>query len=72
MIVCSCNALSESQVRAAARKGACSPEAAYAKLGCEVQCGTCVFYAQEVIDDERRDGSGGRGKSNVVRLRAAA
>ena len=30
-----------------------TPEQAYARLGCEVQCGCCLDYAQEVIDEER-------------------
>ena len=32
--------------------GARTPERAYACLGCEVQCGCCLDYAQDVIDDE--------------------
>lgn len=72
MIVCVCNALTEDEVRGAARSGASCPRSAYAKLGCEAQCGTCLCYAQEIIDDELRRCSGGRAKSNVVRLRTAA
>ena len=53
MIVCVCNALTETEVREAARKGARTPEAAYATLGCEPQCGCCLDYAQEIIDKER-------------------
>ena len=53
MIVCVCNRLTESDVRQAARRGCATPEAAYACLGCEVQCGCCLDYAQEVIDLER-------------------
>ena len=68
MIVCVCNALSEDEVRGAAREGATCPEAAYAKLGCEPQCGTCLCYAQELINDERASGRG----TNVVRIRSAA
>ena len=52
MIVCSCNRIKESEVRKAARKGARTPEAAYVSLDCEVQCGCCLDYAQEVIDEE--------------------
>ena len=52
MIVCVCNRITESEVREAAAKGARSPEAAYAKLGCEVQCGCCLDYAQEIIDEQ--------------------
>jgi bacterioferritin-associated ferredoxin len=52
MIVCICNRITEKEVRALARAGATTPEKAYACLGCEVQCGCCLDYAQEVIDDE--------------------
>ena len=53
MIVCICNRLTESEVRKAARAGASTPEGAYAYQGCEVQCGCCLDYAQELIDEER-------------------
>jgi bacterioferritin-associated ferredoxin len=53
MIVCVCNRISEKEVRAAARAGATTPEAAYARVGCEVQCGCCLDYAQEVMDEAR-------------------
>jgi bacterioferritin-associated ferredoxin len=53
MIVCVCNRITEKEVREAARGGASTPEQAYARLDCEVQCGCCLDYAQEVIDEER-------------------
>lgn len=53
MIVCVCNRLTESEVRKAARAGAATPDAAYARLGCEPVCGCCLDYAQELIDEER-------------------
>jgi bacterioferritin-associated ferredoxin len=53
MIVCVCNALTEDEVREAARAGATCPYSAYARLGCEPQCGCCLDYAQEIIDEER-------------------
>ena len=53
MIVCVCNRLTEKDVRQAARRGCASAEAAYACHGCEVQCGCCLDYAQEVLDSER-------------------
>ena len=52
MIVCVCNRITESELREAAGKGARTPEAAYARFDCEVQCGCCLDYAQEIIDDE--------------------
>jgi len=53
MIVCVCNAIGEDEVRAAARAGAPCPKSAYAHLGCEAQCGSCLCFAQEIIDEER-------------------
>jgi bacterioferritin-associated ferredoxin len=64
MIVCICNRITESEVRKAARCGAKSPEEAYACQGCEIQCGCCLDYAQEVIDEER-------GKVSHLRLVAS-
>ena len=61
MIVCICNRITESEVRTAARCGAKAPEEAYACQGCEIQCGCCLDYAQEVIDEER-------GKPSHLRL----
>ena len=51
MIVCVCNRLTEDEVRDAAAQGARTPERAYHCLGCEVQCGCCLDYAQEIIDE---------------------
>jgi bacterioferritin-associated ferredoxin len=53
MIVCVCNAIAEAEVREAAHMGARTPEQAYAQYGCEPQCGCCLDYAQEIIDEER-------------------
>jgi bacterioferritin-associated ferredoxin len=53
MIVCSCNVIRDEEIREAARKGSRTPEEAYATLGCEPQCGCCLDYAQELIDEER-------------------
>lgn len=68
MIVCVCNRITESEVRDLARAGARSPEAAYEALGCEPQCGACLCYAQEVIDEELR---AVRPRLRLVRSQAA-
>jgi bacterioferritin-associated ferredoxin len=52
MIICSCNVIREDEIRDAARKGSRTPEDAYRSLGCEPQCGCCLDYAQELIEDE--------------------
>lgn len=53
MILCICNNLTEDEVKAAARRGAPCAETAYRSLGCELQCGTCLCYAEELIAEER-------------------
>jgi len=53
MIVCVCNAIREDELRAAAGKGAPCPRSAYKSLGCDVQCGSCLPCAREIIDEER-------------------
>ena len=53
MIICVCNAITEKDLREAARKGSRTPEAAYATYDCEPQCGCCLDYAQELIDEEQ-------------------
>jgi len=63
MIVCVCNAIREDELRAAARRGAPCPRSAYKSLGCEVQCGTCLPCAREVVEDER---------TNLLRVDAKA
>ena len=54
MIVCVCNRITEGELREAARAGCASPEAAYSCMDCEVQCGCCLDYAEEIIDEELR------------------
>ena len=53
MILCVCNAITEDEVRELARAGARSPEEAYATLGHESQCGSCLCYAELLIAEER-------------------
>ena len=54
MIVCVCNAITEDEVREAARSGATCPYSAYGRLGAEPQCCACLHYAQEIIDEEAK------------------
>lgn len=54
MILCVCNAITEQEVRDLARSGARTPEEAYALLGFEPQCGSCLCYAQDLMDREQK------------------
>jgi bacterioferritin-associated ferredoxin len=53
MIVCICNAIKESDVREAARKGASCPTSAYAHMGRKPRCGQCFSFARQIISTER-------------------
>ena len=69
MIVCSCNVLSETQVRAAIASAAPRPRMSYvyASLGCAAKCGSCAhtikimleeiagFFPLLACTDQRRD-----------------
>jgi bacterioferritin-associated ferredoxin len=72
MIVCVCNAIREDELRAAARQGATEPLGAYAALGCEPQCGCCLDYAQEVIDDEHAVAAKNKSRRVVINFPRAA
>ena len=52
MIVCSCNALRESQIREVARQGVRCERKAYLRLGCRPQCGQCLSFARMLVLDE--------------------
>lgn len=54
MIVCSCNALRESQIRDAARQGIVDVEEVYAHLGCEPNCCQCLPFAAQIIEEEAK------------------
>jgi len=53
MILCVCNAITEKEVCDLARAGARTPEQAFDALGHEPQCGSCLCYAQKLIDESR-------------------
>ncbi len=55
MIVCSCNAIRDRDIRDAARRGCPCADSAYRSLGCEFQCGSCRDLAEELIAVERAD-----------------
>lgn len=42
MYVCICNALTDSDIKTAARDGANRPAEVFAACRCRAQCGTCV------------------------------
>ena len=56
MYVCICNAISESELRRAARHCAGDAEACYAMLGKTPNCGSCLCEADDIVFEEREMG----------------
>jgi len=53
MYVCICNAIKESDLRAAARARSGTAEDLYVFLGRLPQCGQCLIDAEEIVIDAR-------------------
>jgi bacterioferritin-associated ferredoxin len=54
MIVCSCNVLTDHDVRATLADGQTAPRTAgevYGCLGCSAQCGRCVRTIRRIMDE---------------------
>ena len=60
MIVCSCNAFSDHQVRSVVAKEARRPRMSevYACLGCSAQCGRCAHTIKRIMDERPTCASG--------------
>ena len=52
MVVCICNAIRESEVRDAVRKGASCAHSAYQSLGRRPKCGQCLPFARSIVEEE--------------------
>ncbi|ATE63422.1 (2Fe-2S)-binding protein [Rhizorhabdus dicambivorans] len=52
MVVCVCNAIRETEVRDAVRKGATCPRSAYEALGRRPRCGQCLPFARSIVEEE--------------------
>jgi bacterioferritin-associated ferredoxin len=54
MIVCSCNVLTDSDVRTVCSRGAEAPRSAtrvHGRLGCSAQCGRCLRTIKRIMDE---------------------
>jgi bacterioferritin-associated ferredoxin len=52
MIVCSCNLLSDNQIRDAVAQGSLqTPSQVYGCLGCSPQCGRCMRTIKAIMDE---------------------
>ena len=52
MYVCICNAVTDKQIRRAARKGVSSVYELRGALGVAAGCGSCARVAEEILDEE--------------------
>ncbi len=52
MIVCSCNVVTDSEIRATLASKACprTPFAVYESLGCRLNCGRCIATVRTIIN----------------------
>jgi len=53
MYVCLCNALTDRDVRAAARAGAARPSQVYGQCGVSPCCGKCAPMMRDMLREER-------------------
>jgi len=69
MIVCSCNVLSDHDVRATLKAAAAAPRTAgqvYHCLGCSAQCGRCARTIRRIMN-EALDGAAAACRANAER-----
>ena len=57
MYICICNAITDHQIRACAKDGACSLTDLECRLGIGSGCGRCRHVAHEVLNESRSEPS---------------
>ncbi len=55
MFVCLCNAISDTDLRQAARNGAKDVDSAYRCFGAEIKCGRCRETADQILSESAHD-----------------
>lgn len=72
MIVCSCNVLSDHEVRAVARTATHRTTTyIYRCLSCRARCGRCAPTIRKIMDEVLDGGKGGCPDCSVIRAAAA-
>ena len=72
MIVCSCNVLSDDEVRAVARTATRrTTSSVYACLGCRARCGRCAHTIRAIMDEVLDQAKAGRPAGCVIKLASA-
>jgi len=57
MYVCLCNALTTKDIQKAKDSGICRPTQVYKSLGCNMQCGKCLEYIEDILQENDLNGS---------------
>jgi len=70
MIICSCNVLSDKEIRKSllGPNPPRTPAQAHRRCGCKPQCGRCVRSVRAIIEESRREAPAGTQGAEVVRL----
>ena len=58
MYVCICNAITDKQIRRAAKNGVSSLYELRGELGVAAGCGSCAHTAEQILDEETANASG--------------
>jgi bacterioferritin-associated ferredoxin len=53
MIVCSCNVLSDRDIRSVVGLSAHTVSQVYKQLGCSAKCGRCAYTIKEIVQDSK-------------------
>ena len=74
MIVCSCNVVTDSEIRATLASGACprTPFAVYECLGCRLNCGRCIATVRTIINEANAGTATGGSSREAGDVHAAA
>jgi bacterioferritin-associated ferredoxin len=74
MIVCSCNFVTDSEIRATLAGGACprTPFAVYERLGCRLNCGRCIATVRTIINEANAETATGGSSREACEMDAAA
>jgi bacterioferritin-associated ferredoxin len=74
MIVCSCNVVTDLEIRATLASGACprTPFAVYECLGCRLNCGRCIATVRTIINETNARTATGGSPRKTYEMDAAA
>jgi bacterioferritin-associated ferredoxin len=74
MIVCSCNVVTDSEIRATLASATCprTPFEVYECLGCTLNCGRCIATVRAIINEANAGTATGGSSREVCEMEIAA